>query len=117
MTGYWVVLTTLLLGVLALVVVAVTRRRHTPVAPPARPGATDEPGADHGRAPSPAVLRSLALAVPYVVLVAGVVYLFAWALVLRSGLGPAALVAMAVFVGVLGLGLTHVWRRARPRWR
>ena len=38
------------------------------------------------------------------------------ALVLRTDLGPASLVEMAVFIGVLVVALLHVWRRGLLRW-
>jgi len=51
------------------------------------------------------------------------IYLFPWAIVFRDlaqpapiGQGFGALASMAVFVGVLTLGLVHAWRRGALEW-
>ena len=45
------------------------------------------------------------------------VYLFPWATLLRlPGFGAATLVEMAIFLGVLAVGLLHAWRRGLLRW-
>ena len=45
------------------------------------------------------------------------VYLFPWALVVRSSdLGVASLVEIAIFIGVLVVGLAHAARRGLLRW-
>ena len=44
------------------------------------------------------------------------VYLFPWALVIRTELGLASLVEMGIFIGVLVVALLHVWRRGLLRW-
>jgi NADH-quinone oxidoreductase subunit A len=43
------------------------------------------------------------------------VFLYPWALTLRS-LGFYGLIAMLVFLGVLGLGLAYVWRKGALDW-
>lgn len=52
-----------------------------------------------------------------------VIYLFPWAVSLRSlsrpapdGLGASVLASMALFVGVLLVGYVHVWRKGAFRW-
>ena len=45
------------------------------------------------------------------------VYLFPWATLLRlPGFGVATLWEMAIFLGVLAVGLLHAWRRGLLRW-
>jgi NADH-quinone oxidoreductase subunit A len=45
------------------------------------------------------------------------VFLFPWAVVFdRPELGMAAVVEMAIFVGVLALGLLYAWRKRVLRW-
>jgi NADH-quinone oxidoreductase subunit A len=45
------------------------------------------------------------------------VFLFPWALVFdRPAFGAAAVVEMAIFVGVLALGLLYAWRKRVLRW-
>ncbi|MFN2251817.1 MAG: NADH-quinone oxidoreductase subunit A [Anaerolineae bacterium] len=51
------------------------------------------------------------------------VYLFPWAVRFRElarpapvGIGADAVISMAVFLGVLFLGLVHVWRKGALRW-
>ena len=53
----------------------------------------------------------------YVIFAVDAVYLFPWATLLRlPGFGAATLVEMAVFLGVLAVGLLHAWRRGLVRW-
>lgn len=45
------------------------------------------------------------------------VFLFPWAVVFdRPGFGGTAVVEMAIFVGVLALGLLYAWRKRVLRW-
>ncbi|MBI5078523.1 NADH-quinone oxidoreductase subunit A [Candidatus Saganbacteria bacterium] len=44
-----------------------------------------------------------------------VIFLIPWALALKS-LGAAAFVEMAVFIGVLLLGLAYAWRKGALEW-
>jgi NADH-quinone oxidoreductase subunit A len=45
------------------------------------------------------------------------VYLFPWANVIRDqNLGVPALVEMAIFIGIIVLGLAHAARRGLLRW-
>jgi NADH-quinone oxidoreductase subunit A len=43
------------------------------------------------------------------------VFLFPWARVFE-GLGYAAVVEMAIFIGILGAGLLYAWRKGVLRW-
>jgi NADH:ubiquinone oxidoreductase subunit 3 (subunit A) len=45
------------------------------------------------------------------------VFLFPWAVIFdRPGFGGAAIAEMAIFVGVLALGLLYAWRKRVLRW-
>jgi len=53
----------------------------------------------------------------YVIFAVDAVYLFPWATVIRSpDLGAASLAEMAIFIGVLLVGLAHAARRGLLRW-
>ena len=52
----------------------------------------------------------------YVVFAVDAVYLFPWATVVDR-YGWATLVTMAVFLGILAVGLLHTWRAGVLRWR
>jgi NADH-quinone oxidoreductase subunit A len=52
----------------------------------------------------------------YVVFAADAVYLFPWATVVE-GYGWPTLATMAVFLGVLVVGLVHAWRRGVMTWQ
>ena len=43
------------------------------------------------------------------------IFLVPWAVVFRS-VGPVAFVEMAVFVGILLIGLAYAWRKGALRW-
>ena len=43
------------------------------------------------------------------------VFLFPWAVICRS-LGPNGLTAIAVFMGILVLGLAYAWRKGALKW-
>ena len=44
-------------------------------------------------------------------------FLFPWAVIFaKPGFGTTAVVEMAVFVGVLALGLLYAWRKNILRW-
>jgi len=44
-----------------------------------------------------------------------IIFLFPWALVFR-GLGMVAFVSMALFIGVLALGLAYAWKKGALQW-
>lgn len=44
------------------------------------------------------------------------VFLFPWAVIMRK-LGVVGLVEMAVFVGILALGLAYAWRKGALEWQ
>jgi NADH-quinone oxidoreductase subunit A len=117
MGDYLVVLAVALAGVALVAGAGGARRLLAPSHPTAAKRTTYESGVDPvGSGWSQGSVRYFAYALLYVVFAVDVVYLFPWALVLRSELGTASLVEMAVFVGVLLLGLAHAWRRGLLRW-
>ncbi|WP_018156973.1 NADH-quinone oxidoreductase subunit A [Demetria terragena] len=118
LAGYAVVLAVGLAGVLLFGAAMVMRRLLAPVSPVATRLTTYESGVDpvgHGWAQSQ--IRYLGFAFLYVVFAVDAVYLFPWATVLRdTNLGMASLVEMAIFIGVLLVGLAHAARRGLLRW-
>lgn len=117
MTDYLVVLAVALAGVALVAAAAGGRRLLAPHDPRPTKLTTYESGVDPvGSGWSQGSVRYFGYALLYVVFAVDVVYLFPWALVLRTELGLASLVEMAIFVGVLLLGLAHVWRRGLLRW-
>ena len=62
-------------------------------------------------------VRYFVYAFLYVIFAIDVVYLFPWALVLRSpDLGMVSLVEVAIFIGIILIGLVHAARRGLLRW-
>jgi NADH-quinone oxidoreductase subunit A len=62
-------------------------------------------------------VRYLVYSFLYVIFAVDTIYLFPWALVLRSAeLGVASLVEMGIFIAVIVLGLAHAARRGLLRW-
>ncbi len=117
MDGYLVIAGALLLGVLLVVAGHTARRLLAPRAPTPTKLATYESGIDPvGQDWAQTRVRYLAYAFLYVIFAVDVVYLFPWALVLRSDLGAASLVEVAIFVGVVLVGLVHALRRGLLRW-
>jgi NADH-quinone oxidoreductase subunit A len=117
MREYLVVAVVVLAGV-ALVAAAMGVRRLLAPSDP-HPGklTTYESGVDPiGSGWEQGSVRYLVFTLLYVIFAVDAVYLFPWALVLRTELGPASLVEMAVFIGVLVVALLHVWRRGLLRW-
>ncbi|MFK5635070.1 MULTISPECIES: NADH-quinone oxidoreductase subunit A [unclassified Ornithinimicrobium] len=117
MREYLVVAVVVLAGV-ALVATAMGVRRLLAPSDP-HPGklTTYESGVDPiGSGWEQGSVRYLVFALLYVIFAVDAVYLFPWALVIRTDLGPASLVEMTVFIGVLVVALLHVWRRGLLRW-
>ncbi len=117
MGDYAVVMAVVLAGVLLVVAGYGARRLLAPSDPTTAKQTTYESGMDPiGEGWMQGSVRYLVFAFLYVVFAVDAVYLFPWALVLRSDLGPASLVEMAIFIGVLVIGLGHAWRRGLLRW-
>ncbi|MDQ3358321.1 MAG: NADH-quinone oxidoreductase subunit A [Actinomycetota bacterium] len=117
MADYLVVLAVVLSGLLLVAAAGGARRLLAPHDPTPAKRTTYESGVDPvGHGWEQGSVRYFVYTLLYVVFAVDVVYLFPWALVLRTDLGAASLVEMAIFLGVLLLGLAHVWRRGLLRW-
>ncbi|MDN5716227.1 MAG: NADH-quinone oxidoreductase subunit A [Janibacter sp.] len=117
MDGYLVVAGTLVVGVLLVMAAYTARRLIAPSAPTRAKLTTYESGVDPvGRDWAQTRVRYLAYAFLYVVFAVDAVYLFPWALVLRTDLGLVSLLEVAIFIGVVLLGLVHALRRGLLRW-
>lgn len=107
-----------LTGVLLFVAAAVGGRLLRPRAPTRAKLTTYECGVDPvGEGWAQTQIRYYLYAYLYVVFAVDAVYLFPWATLLRlPGFGGATLVEMAIFLGVLAVGLLHAARRGLLRW-
>ena len=107
-----------LVGVLLFVAGMGVRRLLAPYAPTPAKLTTYECGVDpvgHGWAQTN--VRYFLYAFLYVIFAVDAVYLFPWATVIRdSDLGMASLAEMAIFLGVVLVGLAHAARRGLIRW-
>jgi NADH-quinone oxidoreductase subunit A len=64
-----------------------------------------------------AQIRYYVYAYLYVLFAVESVFLFPWAVIFdRPGFGAATVVEMAIFVGLLALGLLYAWRKRVLRW-
>jgi NADH-quinone oxidoreductase subunit A len=115
---YVVVAAVVVVGLLLFVAAMGARALIAPKAPTAAKLKTYESGVDPvGRDWAQTQIRYFVYAFLYVIFAVDAVYLFPWALVLRSAhLGVASLVEIAVFIGVLLVGLVHAARRGLLRW-
>jgi len=115
---YVVVGGVVLAGLLLFVAAMAARRLLAPSAPTTEKLTTYESGVDPvGQGWAQTNVRYFLYAFLYVIFAVDAVYLFPWATVIRqSGLGRASLVEMAIFVGVLLIGLAHAARRGLLRW-
>ncbi|WP_131105616.1 NADH-quinone oxidoreductase subunit A [Ornithinimicrobium sufpigmenti] len=117
MREYLVVALALLAGIAVVAAAMGGRRLLAPVDPSAAKLATYESGVDPvGSGWEQGSVRYVVFALLYVIFAVDAVYLFPWALVIRTELGLASLVEMAIFIGVLVVALLHVWRRGLLRW-
>ncbi|WP_082740945.1 NADH-quinone oxidoreductase subunit A [Dermacoccus sp. CCH2-D9] len=116
--GYLVVLGVTLGGVALFVAAMVVRRVLAPRVPSPTKLTTYESGVDPIAGNwQQSGFRYVAFAFLYVVFAVDAVYLFPWALVLRtSGLGVASLLEMGIFILVLLVGLAHAARRGLLAW-
>ena len=105
-------------GVLFVAAGLAANRLLRPDVPGREKLATYESGVDPvGRGWSQTQVRYYLYAYLYVVFAVDAVYLFPWATLLRlPGFGGATLVEMAIFLGVLAVGLLHAARRGLLRW-
>ena len=105
-------------GVLLFVVAMGARLILAPRAPTAMKLTTYECGVDPvGEGWSQTNVRYFLYAFLYVIFAVDAVFLFPWATVIRRpDLGAASLAEMAIFIGVLLVGLAHAARRGLLRW-
>ena len=117
MSPYVVVAAVVLIGLLLFVAAMGARSLLAPKAPTHAKLTTYESGVDPvGRDWAQSQIRYFIYAFLYVIFAVDAVYLFPWALVARSRLGAASLVEIAVFIGILLIGLLHAARRGLLRW-
>ena len=118
MEGYLAVAGTILAGILLVTAAMVARRMLAPRAVTEAGLRTYESGVDPvGTGWAQSQIRYISFAFLYVVFAVDAVYLFPWALVLRDpDLGVASLIEVAIFVGVILIGLLHAARRGLLRW-
>lgn len=117
MPDYLVVAAVLLAGVALVAAAMGARRVLAPHDPTPAKVTTYESGVDPvGSGWEQGSVRYLVYTLLYVVFAVDAVYLFPWALVIRTELGMASLVEMAIFIGVIVVALLHVWRRGLLRW-
>ena len=118
MSAYVVVAAVVVVGLLLFVAAMGARALVAPKAPTRAKLTTYESGVDPvGRDWAQTQIRYFVYAFLYVIFAVDAVYLFPWALVVRSSrLGVASLVEIAVFIGVLLVGLVHAARRGLLRW-
>ncbi|MFL6078287.1 MAG: NADH-quinone oxidoreductase subunit A [Ornithinibacter sp.] len=118
MEGYAAAAAVVLAGILLVAAAMTARRLVAPRAVTEKGLRTYESGVDPvGFGWAQSQIRYISFAFLYVVFAVDAVYLFPWALVLRDpDLGVASLVEVAVFVGVVLVGLVHAGRRGLLRW-
>ena len=114
---YVVVAAVVAAGVLLFAGALTANRLLRPVAPTPAKARTYECGVDPvGTGWSQTQIRYYLYAYLYVVFAVDAAYLFPWATVV-SDLGWATLAEMAVFLGILAVGLLHAWRKGVLRWQ
>lgn len=118
MSGYVAVAAVLGAGMALFLAAMTARRLLAPHAPSAAKTTTYESGVDPvGEGWAQTKVRYFVFSFLYVIFAVDAIYLFPWALVLRSAdLGTASLVEMGIFIGVILLGLGHAARRGLLRW-
>jgi NADH-quinone oxidoreductase subunit A len=115
---YVVVAAVVLVGLLLFAAAMGARALLAPRVPTHAKLKTYESGVDPvGQGWAQTQIRYFVYAFLYVIFAVDAVYLFPWALVIRStGLGAASLVEIGVFIGILLVGLAHAARRGLLRW-
>jgi NADH-quinone oxidoreductase subunit A len=108
----------LVAGVLFFVVAMTANRLLSTIRPSADKAKTYECGLDPvGGDWAQAQIRYYVYAYLYVLFAVEAVFLFPWAVIFDDpGFGMAAVVEMAIFVGVLALGLLYAWRKRVLSW-
>jgi NADH-quinone oxidoreductase subunit A len=101
-------------AVSALILVSLLLGPRRPTAPKSLPyeSGTQTPGGAHQRFS----VHFYLVAMLFILFDVEAVFLFAWAVAARQ-LGLAGFAVVAVFVGVLGLGLAYAWRKGALAWQ
>ncbi len=118
MSAYVVVASVTLAGVLLFAVAMMVRSLVAPQVGREITLTTYESGVDPvGDGWAQTHVRYFVYAFLYVIFAVDAVYLFPWAYALHSpGLGLASLVEVAIFIGIIAIGLVHAARRGLLRW-
>jgi NADH-quinone oxidoreductase subunit A len=114
--SYGVVLAVLIAGIGLVAVAFVFGRVMAPSRPSPAKLITYECGIDPvGEGWSQSQVRYYIFGFLFVIFDVESVFLFPWARVFRS-LGYTAVVEMAIFIGILAVGLLYAWRKGVLRW-
>jgi len=114
--SYGVVLAVLMAGVLLVAVAFTTARLVAPHRPSYGKLTTYECGIDPvGQGWSQSQIRYYVFGFLFVIFDVESVFLFPWARVFES-LGYAAVVEMAIFIGILATGLLYAWKKGVLTW-
>ncbi|MGH2539557.1 MAG: NADH-quinone oxidoreductase subunit A [Actinomycetota bacterium] len=114
--SYGVVLAVLAAGALLVAVAFTTARLVAPSKPNREKLTTYECGIDPvGEGWSQSNIRYYVYGFLFVIFDVESVFLFPWARELEN-IGYAAVVEMAVFIGILAVGLLYAWRKGVLRW-
>lgn len=117
MDSYVVIAAVVAAGILLFVAAMGVRRLLAPSAPTHAKLTTYESGIDPvGQDWAQTQVRYFVYAFLYVIFAVDAAYLFPWALVLRGSLGIASLIEVAIFIGIVVIGLAHAARRGLLRW-
>jgi NADH-quinone oxidoreductase subunit A len=119
MSGYLTVGVLLLVGVVLIAGAGALNALLSPTRPVGSEGfVTYESGVDPvGQGWAQSQIRYYVYAYLYVVFAVEAVFLYPWATIFADAeFGSAALVEMAVFVGLLALVLVYVWRKRVLTW-
>jgi NADH-quinone oxidoreductase subunit A len=114
--SYAVVLGLLIAGLSLVAVAFIAARIIAPRRPSFGKLSTYECGIDPvGEGWSQSQIRYYIYAFLFVIFDVESVFLFPWATVFES-IGYAAVVEMAIFIGILGAGLLYAWRKGALQW-
>ena len=115
-SSYGVVLAVVAAGALLVAVAFTAARLIAPSRPTRSKLTTYECGIDPvGEGWSQSQVRYYVYGFLFVIFDVESVFLFPWARVFES-LGYAAVVEMAIFIGILAVGLLYAWRKGVLRW-
>ncbi len=106
----------ILVGILLAAAMLGVNRLLRPQVAAREKGTSYESGVDPvGEGWTQSTVRYYVYAFLYVIFAVDAVFLFPWAVVLEE-IGRAAAVEMAIFVGILAVGLGYAWRKGVLSW-